>query len=143
MSPYRENARPRFTWLAPSARRDIIILVSVAAVFVSGVTVQCLRGEQAVEGTSEITTAEVASVIATNKVDLRERCFTPKRDIASANVNVEIRIDADGSVREATATGSHPGVSTCVENEVKQWRFPARSAPTTQPIRLPFVFERT
>lgn len=145
MSPYREPAkREIISWLLPDTRRDRIILLCIALFFVLGGTVQAVRASQGDEPRGDGLTAEqVSAVVATNRVDLRERCFSPKRDIESARVTVDVVVGAGGAVLSTTSEGTHPAVSSCVENEMKRWRFPTRATPSRQPIRVPIVFQRT
>lgn len=59
---------------------------------------------------------------------------------SSAKVNVAITVAANGRVQGAQATGDDPVVAKCIENQVRNWSFPAPGAETT--INVPFVFVR-
>ena len=56
---------------------------------------------------------------------------------SSVNVTVHINVGPSGQVSSATATGNDPVVAHCLEEEVRNWRFPGGGV-----AEIPFHFIR-
>ncbi len=59
----------------------------------------------------------------------------------TARVSVTINIAPSGNVTSASTSGDptgYPGLASCIQSKVKNWRFPRAAGPTT--TRVPFVF---
>jgi predicted Zn finger-like uncharacterized protein len=94
----------------------------------SGVPGQCISGSQ------------VQQVIANHQVAIRRSCW--ERSVSSkpsANVSVAMTVAADGSAQGVTATGDDPAVANCIQNDVKNWRFPAMGCSQKTSFGFKFV----
>jgi len=79
--------------------------------------------------------------VQNQSVGIRRTCWERSTSqAASANVNVRIEVAASGQVTSATADGSDPAITRCIENGVRNWRFPPSDGPST--INVPFHFVR-
>ncbi len=56
------------------------------------------------------------------------------------NVTVKFTIGIEGSVIDATATGVHPDVESCVVQQVRTFKFPRPTAGTVE-VSYPFAFK--
>ncbi|MBX3232791.1 MAG: hypothetical protein KIT84_43720 [Labilithrix sp.] len=141
-NPYRDAAPPeRRVWFLPDTKRDRLILLTLAGLFVAGTVVQFFRAHDPPART--ITNEEILAVVAHHRVDLRERCFVQRREIAIANVTIAVTVDASGGVLDQSAKSEYPALNRCVESEVKRWRFPARPFARDEDLNIPIVFERS
>jgi outer membrane biosynthesis protein TonB len=59
---------------------------------------------------------------------------------SSVRVLATITVGRDGNVQSANASGGdgYPGLASCVQGQVRGWKFPASDGPTT--LTVPFVF---
>ncbi len=157
--PYREG-KPLDAVIAPDRRRQRAILFMIGGAVV-GVTLFEL-GRSAFGGSDSrsappvapstapirdarpgaLSEGEVQAVVARETGRVREACWRPQAQaVSSANVAVELRVGVDGTVTSASATGSDPAVSACVEREVTRWHFPAHVEPSLT-IAIPFLFSK-
>jgi predicted Zn finger-like uncharacterized protein len=69
---------------------------------------------------------QVSSVINAHRVAVNRTCWerNPTQKPA-VNVGVTLTIGADGSAQGVSASGDEPSVAKCIENDVRNWRFPA------------------
>jgi predicted Zn finger-like uncharacterized protein len=69
---------------------------------------------------------QVSSVINAHRVAVNRSCWerNPSQKPA-VNVGVTLTIGADGSAQGVSASGDEPSVAKCIENDVRNWRFPA------------------
>jgi TonB family protein len=58
---------------------------------------------------------------------------------SSARVVVTMSVAPDGHVQNVTASDAagYPGLSSCVQGQVRNWKFPASDGST---VTVPFVF---
>jgi hypothetical protein len=90
--------------------------------------------------------SDIERVVAAHRVTVKRGCWEPalaSRDPnapKSAKVTVSISIGPSGSVSSASASGGagYPGLSSCVTNKVRSWKFPP-SGGTSQ-ANIPFAF---
>jgi hypothetical protein len=88
-----------------------------------------------------LTQKDVEDLVATKHESIRDRCWNRHRELSSADVTISAVVGADGRVVAATSNGTHAGLTSCIENEVKGWRFrPSGSASTT--VDIPFKLRR-
>jgi len=85
--------------------------------------------------------SDVESVVTTKRREIRERCWNTHPAVKEADVTVNAVIGGDGTVVSSSATGSDKEVSSCIENEVKSWRFRATGGASVQ-IAVPFKLRR-
>lgn len=88
-----------------------------------------------------ITSDEVTRIVDKNSAALRTKCFSGTT-LSSAQVTVDVVIGSFGEVATISSSGSDPGVTSCVQDEVRGWIFFAHEEPSP-PTRIPFKFERT
>jgi hypothetical protein len=69
---------------------------------------------------------DVQAVIGAHQLELRHACWevnpTP---LQTVTVDVRLVIDTDGTPQAVTTSGDEPSVASCVESQVRGWRFPA------------------
>jgi predicted Zn finger-like uncharacterized protein len=84
---------------------------------------------------------QVAQTIGLHQAAIRRTCWerNPSQKL-STNVSVALTIANDGSTQNVTASGDDPTVAHCIENDVRNWRFPAMGC--SQKISVPFKFVR-
>ncbi len=85
--------------------------------------------------------AAVQRVVRERQPAVKRACWERGADQkSSAKVSVEITVAPNGSVQNARATGDDPVIAKCIENQVRNWSFPAPGSTTT--VNVPFVFVR-
>lgn len=92
--------------------------------------------------------AAVESVVASHRTGVKRTCWERGQgaDVdkaESASINVSVRLAPDGSVESTSSSGVTPAdraVGTCVEKQIRGWRFPAPGTSTT--VTIPFRFFR-
>jgi hypothetical protein len=98
-------------------------------------------------GGGPLSAGEIQGVVAQNQPLVKRKCWQPALDTRSANgptsarVNGTIVIGSSGNVESATASGAEkdfPGLSSCIAERMKSWRFPPSGGST--PANVPFVF---
>lgn len=85
--------------------------------------------------------ATLASTIAGQKSVLRKICFQPYALAGNANVKIDLRVGAAGTVNDAVLLdqiGGDPRVGRCVLGQAWWWKFPPAGADTRAVV--PFVF---
>ena len=94
-----------------------------------------------------LTPSQVRDVIANNRMNVKRRCWdravrNRRQDAPStARVNINLTVHPSGRVSAVSSNGDpkgYPGLSSCVESQVRGWRFPSVEASTS--VRVPFVF---
>jgi hypothetical protein len=84
---------------------------------------------------------QVSQVIGQHQVAIRRACWERNAsNKSSANVSVSLTIGADGTAQNVSASGDDPTVAHCIENDVRNWRFPSMGC--SQKIAVPFKFVR-
>jgi hypothetical protein len=87
------------------------------------------------------TEGQVAQVIGQHQVAIRRACWERNSSSkSSVNVSVSLTIGPDGSAQGVSASGDDPAVAHCIENDVRNWRFPNMGC--SQKIAVPFKFVR-
>lgn len=98
--------------------------------------------------------AAVERVVATHRIGVRRTCWErrgtgPQNRVPNANVTITARIAPDGRVESTSSSALGPttppspeeiAVGTCVEQQVRSWRFPPPGSVTT--VNIPFRFIR-
>jgi hypothetical protein len=92
-------------------------------------------------GGSSLTTEQVEAVVASRRAGVKRACLD-RAEVTTSNVRVEARltVGGDGRVQSASATGNDPVVARCVENQVRNWTFPATGGTST--LSIPFTLVR-
>jgi predicted Zn finger-like uncharacterized protein len=82
---------------------------------------------------------QVQKVVQLHMVAVRRSCWERGQTTKpSVNVNVMLTVGPDGSAQGVSATGDDPTVSKCIENDVRNWHFPAMGC--SQKTSIPFKF---
>lgn len=98
-------------------------------------------------GRGELTSEEVQRVVAIHRTAIRDVCWerttrtTAKNEPATVKVTASIVVGANGDVVSIAATGTDALVASCVEGQVRTWKFPAH-AERSATVQIPFVFAR-
>jgi TonB family protein len=103
-------------------------------------------GSSSGSSAGQLQTVDVERAVQSHRAFIKRQCWDPALSArapnapSSARVVVAISVGRDGSVQNASAVGGdgYPGLSSCVQNNVKNWKFP-QSDGTTQ-LSVPFVF---
>jgi hypothetical protein len=96
-------------------------------------------------GGGQLAQADVERVVQSHRPFVRRQCWEsalagrPPNAPSNARVVVTMNIASDGRVQSVNATGGDgfPGLSSCVQNQVKGWTFPPSDGST---VTVPFVF---
>jgi hypothetical protein len=96
-------------------------------------------------GGGQLAAADVERVVQQHRAFVKRQCWEsalagkPPNAPSSARVVVTMNVAPDGRVSNATATGGdgYPGLSSCVQSNVKTWAFPPSDGST---VTVPFVF---
>ena len=98
-------------------------------------------------GGGQLSAGEIQGVVSQNQAMVRRKCWQPALEARSANapmtarVNGSLTIGPSGSVESASASGAerdYPGLSSCIQARMKNWKFPP--AGGSQQVNVPFVF---
>jgi predicted Zn finger-like uncharacterized protein len=88
-----------------------------------------------------LTEAQIAPVVGLHRPGVSRGCWDRNPTAKPAvNVTVTLTVTADGSPQNVSATGDDPSVAKCIENDVRNWKFPASGGG--QKIAIPFKFVR-
>jgi hypothetical protein len=96
-------------------------------------------------GGGQLAAADVERVVQSHRAFVRRQCWDPALSArspgapSSAKVLASLNVARDGSVSSASASGGegYPGLATCVQGQVKGWRFPASEGSE---VKVPFMF---
>jgi predicted Zn finger-like uncharacterized protein len=92
-------------------------------------------------GGGSVTGEQVSQVVALHRPGVSRGCWDRNPTAKPAvNVTVSLTVAADGSAQNVSSVGDDASVAKCIENDVRNWRFPASGAP--QKIAIPFKFVR-
>lgn len=83
---------------------------------------------------------QVQQVIGMHQLAIRRACW--ERDPttkASVNVSVSMTIGPDGSPQGVSASGDEASVAKCIENDVRNWHFPAMGCSQKTGFSFKFV----
>jgi hypothetical protein len=94
----------------------------------------------------QLQTADLERVVQSHRAFVKRQCWDPALGgrapgaPSSARVVVAINVGREGAVQSVNATGGdgYPGLSSCVQSQVKNWRFPQGDGTTS--FTVPFVF---
>jgi len=94
----------------------------------------------------QLQTADLERVVQSHRAFVKRQCWDPALSArapnapSSARVVVAINVGRDGSVQNANASGGdgYPGLPSCVQGNVKNWKFPQSDGTTS--FTVPFVF---
>jgi predicted Zn finger-like uncharacterized protein len=101
---------------------------------------------QGSSGGGQLATADLERVVQSHRAFVKRQCWDSAlaarapNSPSSARVAVSITVGRDGNVQSASASGGdgYPGLSSCVQSQVRSWKFPVSDGPTT--FSVPFVF---
>jgi predicted Zn finger-like uncharacterized protein len=96
-------------------------------------------------GGGQLAAVDVERVVQQHRAFVKRQCWEsalatrPPNAPSSARVAVSMSVASDGRVQNVTATGGdgYPGLSSCVQNQVKTWTFPPSDGSN---VTVPFVF---
>jgi hypothetical protein len=102
-------------------------------------------GSSSSGGGGQLQTVDVERVVQSHRAFVKRQCWEPAlgakapNSPSSARVVVSINVAKDGTVPSASTTGGdgYPGLATCVQGQVKNWKFPPSDGST---VTVPFVF---
>jgi predicted Zn finger-like uncharacterized protein len=94
----------------------------------------------------QLATADLERVVQSHRAFVKRQCWDTALSArapnspSSARVAVTMTVGKDGNVQSANASGGdgYPGLASCVQGQVRGWKFPASDGPTT--LTIPFVF---
>lgn len=85
--------------------------------------------------------AAIERVVNSRKAGVKRTCLERSSSTASTTkVTATITIAPNGSVQNVSTTGDEPVVAKCIEQQLKNWSFPAPG--DTKQVQIPFVFVR-
>ena len=92
-------------------------------------------------GGGNLTEAQVSQVVGLHRPGVSRGCWDRNPTAKPAvNVTVSLTVAPDGSAQNVSAAGDDASVAKCIENDVRNWKFPASGA--SQKIAIPFKFVR-
>jgi predicted Zn finger-like uncharacterized protein len=92
-------------------------------------------------GSGSLTEGQITQVVGLHRPGVSRGCWDRNPTAkAAVNVTVTLTVAADGSAQNVSASGDDPSVAKCIENDVRNWKFPASGS--SQKIVLPFKFVR-
>jgi hypothetical protein len=84
---------------------------------------------------------QIESVVRQRSGQVKRACWDKAPpDTPTTNVSVRVAVSGQGQVTVATAEGSDPAISKCVETHVRGWTFPATGGRSE--FNVPFKFVR-
>ena len=96
-------------------------------------------------GGGQLAAVDVERVVQSHRAFVKRQCWenalaakSPSAP-SSARVVVTINVARDGNVSSANTSGGdgYPGLASCVQGQVKNWKFPPSDGST---VTVPFVF---
>jgi hypothetical protein len=109
---------------------------------IQGVVGKGRRGFGVVDPPPRISSDEVELVVASHRSDLKQRCWDGRTSgPSSAKVTLLVIVSASGDVVSVEPSGTDALVASCVEAQVRAWKFPAHRERSGT-ISLPFTFSR-
>lgn len=90
-------------------------------------------------GDASLTASEIKAVFAFLSPDIIASCINAA---ASADINVDITISAQGDVQRADATGNDPAAAKCMKDSMQHWKFRSSGGTTRTRATVPFHFVR-
>jgi predicted Zn finger-like uncharacterized protein len=96
-------------------------------------------------GGGQLAAADVERVVQSHRAFVKRQCWEaalaarPPNAPSSVRVAVSITVGSDGRVQSTSASGgdAYPGLSSCVQSQVRNWTFPRSDGAT---VTVPFVF---
>ncbi|MDP8999450.1 MAG: hypothetical protein M3O46_05000, partial [Myxococcota bacterium] len=87
-----------------------------------------------------ISEGQVQQVIGLHQTGIRRACWERNPTMKpTVNVGVALTIGADGSAQSVSTTGDEPSVTKCIENDIRNWRFPAMGCVQKTSFSFKFV----
>jgi hypothetical protein len=87
-----------------------------------------------------LASSQIQSVIGMHRIGVSRMCWDKSPSSRqSVNVGVTLSIGPGGEVQSVNATGEDNAVAKCVENDVRNWRFPAGGCVQQTFFSLKFV----
>jgi hypothetical protein len=85
-----------------------------------------------------LTGVAIEKVVSSHKTEVRRECWERRPHDAGpmARAQVDVKINADGKVTSALATGNDAGLNACLEALISRWVFPGGPGEVT----IPFYF---
>jgi predicted Zn finger-like uncharacterized protein len=84
---------------------------------------------------------DVQRTVNTYLAGVKRRCWdNAPPGTSSVNATATISVAADGSVSGVSASGNDSAVAKCIENQIRNWKFPAPGGKTQ--VNVPFKFVR-
>jgi hypothetical protein len=117
--------------------------------FVSNVPGPTATGPVGPAPGGQLTAGEIQGVVSSNQAMMRRKCWEPALQASSptasssAKVGSTITIGPSGNVESASAGGAekdYPGLSSCIADRIKHWKFPPPGG--SQTVNIPFNFVR-
>jgi hypothetical protein len=101
---------------------------------------------QGSSGGGQLATADLERVVQSHRAFVKRQCWDSAlaarapNSPSSARVSASITVGRDGNVQNVSTSGGdgYPGLSSCVQGQVRSWKFPASDGSTT--FAVPFVF---
>jgi predicted Zn finger-like uncharacterized protein len=101
---------------------------------------------QGSSGGNQLATADLERVVQSHRAFVKRQCWDSALSArapnspSSARVSANITVARDGNVQSVNTSGGdgYPGLSSCVQSQVRSWKFPASDGSTT--FTVPFVF---
>jgi predicted Zn finger-like uncharacterized protein len=143
--PGSGGTRPKGS-AAPSSSTSAPIDVSGFQQNVPGPSAQGPSNAQT-GGGGQLSTGEITAVVSQNQPLVKRKCWQPALEARAANAPTTARvmgtisIGPSGAVESASASGaesSYPGLSACIQQRMKGWKFPPSGG--SQTVQVPFVF---
>jgi predicted Zn finger-like uncharacterized protein len=96
-------------------------------------------------GGGQLAASDVERVVQSHRAFVKRQCWEsalaarPANAPSSVRVAVSITVGSDGRVQSTSASGgdAYPGLSSCVQSQVRNWTFPRSDGAT---VTVPFVF---
>jgi hypothetical protein len=83
----------------------------------------------------------IERVVNTRKAGVKRTCLERSTSTASSTkITATLTIGPSGSVQNVATTGDDPVVAKCIEQQLKNWSFPAPGE--VKQVQIPFVFVR-
>jgi hypothetical protein len=85
--------------------------------------------------------AAIERVVSSRKAGVKRTCLERSNSTASSTkVTATLTIAPSGAVQSVSTQGDDPSVGKCIENQLRNWSFPAPGEAKT--VQIPFVFVR-
>jgi predicted Zn finger-like uncharacterized protein len=87
-----------------------------------------------------ITSGQVQNVIQQHQAGIKRACWERSPSTKPAvNISISLTVGGDGSAQGVSASGDDASIAMCVQNDVRNWRFPAMGNSQATAFSLHFV----